>query len=168
MIAGTVHWLERENSQQFRGNAMVIDGDSLRVDGREIRLSGIDAPEYRQICNKNGKPWRCGIAARDALRKLTRRAKVVCQTSSVDQYDRWLGRCFAGETAINRAMVEQGWAVDFGGFASFERSARAAKRGIWQSDFQRPRDWREANRGSVVNDAVAQGWFTKIKAWLGL
>ncbi|MFD0915530.1 thermonuclease family protein [Pseudahrensia aquimaris] len=146
---GTVIWLNERNAQQFSGFVRVIDGDSLVVDGREIRLQGIDAPEYQQTCIRGGRDWRCGIASRDALRKLVRSGDVVCDASSVDQYDRWLGTCRVGEVNVNRAMVEQGWAVDFGDYPSAEREAEQQKLGIWQSEFDRPNVWRELNRGAL-------------------
>ncbi len=42
------------------GTASVIDGDTLEVHGQRIRLHGIDAPESRQLCRLDGKPWQCG------------------------------------------------------------------------------------------------------------
>ena len=45
------------------GPARVIDGDTLEVQGERIRLHGIDAPEIRQLCRLDGKPWQCGKEA---------------------------------------------------------------------------------------------------------
>jgi endonuclease YncB( thermonuclease family) len=45
----------------------VIDGDTIEVYGQRIRLHGIDAPESRQLCRLDGKPWQCGKNAANAL-----------------------------------------------------------------------------------------------------
>ena len=49
------------------GPARVIDGDTIEVHGLRIRLHGIDAPESRQLCRLDGKPWQCGKDAANAL-----------------------------------------------------------------------------------------------------
>ena len=49
------------------GVARVIDGDTIEVHGQRIRLHGIDAPESRQLCFIDGKPWQCGKDATNAL-----------------------------------------------------------------------------------------------------
>ncbi len=56
------------------GTASVIDGDTIEVHGQRIRLHGIDAPESRQLCRLDGKPWQCGKGAANALAdKIARR-----------------------------------------------------------------------------------------------
>ena len=35
------------------GNAKVIDGDTIKINDNKIRLFGIDAPEKKQMCEKN-------------------------------------------------------------------------------------------------------------------
>ncbi len=45
------------------GTASVTDGDTIKIHGERIRLHGIDAPESRQLCTLNGKPWMCGKEA---------------------------------------------------------------------------------------------------------
>ena len=57
------------------GTAAVIDGDTIEVHGQRTRLHGIDAPESRQLCRLDGKPWPCGKDATSAL-NLGQRAAV--------------------------------------------------------------------------------------------
>ncbi len=52
----------------------VIDGDTMEVHGQRIHLHGIDAPESRQVCRLDDRPWQCGKDAANALaEKIARR-----------------------------------------------------------------------------------------------
>ena len=52
---------------KITSTASVIDSDTLEIYGQRIRLHGIDAPESRQLCRLDGKPWHCGKDAANAL-----------------------------------------------------------------------------------------------------
>lgn len=129
------------------GTARVIDGDSLRIGQTEIRLKGIDAPEGRQTCERDGATWRCGEAAASELRRLTQNGDVACRIVEKDQHGRSLAFCESEGRDINRAMVLSGAVVDYGHYRQEEAEARAAKRGLWDGTFERPRDWRRRNNG---------------------
>ena len=115
------------------GTGQAKDGDSLMVGGTEVRLFGIDAPEWDQHCQKNGQDWSCGSAAADKLRDLVTGRNVVCSSVGMDEHKRVLGRCMAGATDVNRAMVASGYAVAFrrysSDYVSAEDSAKVNKRG---------------------------------------
>ena len=159
--------LDRVAERSNAGNATVHDGDTLSVQGQRMRLSDIDAPEYRQICTIGGKAYPCGRQARAALAAMTAGKAVTCKGWERDKYDRLLAVCSVGSPAldINGAMVRQGWAVAYGGYRGEEAQARKAKRGLWQGEFQRPRDWRIEHEQDGTNeperDVVAGIW-----AWL--
>ena len=133
-----------------RLNASAIDGDSLRVDGKDIRLLGIDAPELLQTCrDERGRDWACGGAAHALLSRIVSRGTVNCVSNAKDRFGRTLARCSAGDIAdVGEALVRAGYAIDFmkGGYGAAEAEARAAKRGIWRGEFEKPRDWRAKHR----------------------
>ncbi|MGB7286711.1 MAG: thermonuclease family protein [Salaquimonas sp.] len=145
------------------GRFTVVDGDSLRLDGQEYRLEGIDAPEYRQICNRDNADWACGRMAATHLRQLINKGEVVCRGLGVDKYERILARCSVGDLDINGEMVREGWAVSFGGYFSLEAQAKSNKSGIWSSKFDRPQDWREFH-SDVSSHDVVHNWMSGLVA----
>ena len=86
------------------GPARVIDGDTLEIQGQRIRLHGIDAPESRQLCFIDGKPWQCGKDAANALAGKIASRPVTCEDLGRDRYERII------ESAPWRARTwKNGW-----------------------------------------------------------
>jgi endonuclease YncB( thermonuclease family) len=134
--------LARISTDSLSGQAFAVDGDSLSLGEARLRLEGIDAPELGQKCLVGGRDVDCGREARNHLRALIGGADVACSGWQQDKYGRMLVRCSARSVDLNAAMVRDGWAVAFGDFDAEEREARAERRGLWQGEFQQPRDWR--------------------------
>src|SRR6185312_6805362 len=135
---------------EIAGRAQVIDGDSMQVGDVEVRLYGIDAPEGRQDCRRNGQPWRCGDDAAAKLRSLVQGATLRCTPRDTDEYGRSVSVCKNGNTDINAEMVRAGLALAYrrysNDYVDEETEAKSAKRGLWASEFTRPWDWRRENR----------------------
>lgn len=155
VVIAIVRYWPSDVPEEVNGVARIIDGDSIRIDGEEIRLVGIDAPEGRQKCQRDGQDWSCGKDASRALGALLRGARITCAIEGMDKYDRLLGTCFKGGQDINAWMVEQGWAVAYGDYNEAERQARRAGRGIWASEFDRPQDWRDEHLSGSVAAAAS-------------
>lgn len=134
-------------TETFRGKARAMDGDSLRVGRREVRLWGIDAPEFDQTCERDGRQWDCGRAARAALASRIEGRVLVCELRDRDAYRRAVSICRLEGRSLNEWMVREGWAVDYrrysgGAYANAERRARREQRGIWSGRFERPDRYR--------------------------
>ncbi len=138
------------------GRARVIDGDSVSVGGVEVRLFGVDAPEAMQICEMNGRPWRCGLQAAKELRGLIEGRMVVCDERDQDAYGRVVAVCRLDGVDINAWLVANGWALAYRRYAddyvAAESEAKSAGRGVWLGEMTPPWEWRQAStRGQ-------QGW----------
>ena len=159
--------LDRVAERSNLGAATIHDGDTLTIQGQRMRLRDIDAPEYRQSCTADGESYPCGRRARTALAAMTAAKAVTCRGWERDKYMRLLAICSVGNPAldINGEMVRQGWAVAYGGYESEEAEARRAKRGVWQGDFQRPRDWRIEHE-QAEPERSHQDPLVSIWAWL--
>jgi len=70
------------------GPAQAVDGDTLVVGDRKVRLFGIDAPELDQTCERSGRTWACGAAAKQMLAGLLSAGPVSCLVRDVDRYGR--------------------------------------------------------------------------------
>jgi hypothetical protein len=61
-------WCGTAVSDDWVGQASVIDGDTLEIHGIHIRLWGIDAPESSQLCRgEDSLQYRCGAQAANEL-----------------------------------------------------------------------------------------------------
>lgn len=120
----------------------IYDGDTIALHGQRIRLKGMDTPENKQSCKAHGRIYPCGDYATAALRELIGNQTVICIAEGRDKYNRILAFCGAGETDLNRTLVQQGWAVSYGLYQKEEAQARKAGRGLWAGEFERPSRWR--------------------------
>lgn len=130
------------------GIPTVTDGDTLVIRGVKVRLFGIDAPESSQTCTRAGQVYGCGREAAFALADLVRNKSVTCTRKDVDRYGRMVGVCTVGETEVNRALVQQGWALPYlqyggGVYSGAAGQAKRAGSGLYAGTFQNPWDYRK-------------------------
>lgn len=152
--------VETENPEQgtITGIPIVVDGDTLKIQSERIRLSGIDAPETKQLCrNAEGEDYFCGIVATEALESKIGETAVSCEEEGRDFYDRVLGTCYLENLDLNGWMVEQGHALAYREYSERyiqeEEFACEAQRGIWAGEFVPPWEWRRGERlesGSAI------------------
>ena len=136
---------------EVTGRPTIIDGDTIEIQHQRIRLFGIDAPEGRQRCKLNGKPWRCGQQSTFALAGFIGKAWVRCIEKDRDRYKRIVAVCYLGNKEINAWMVRNGWAVDYlqyskGAYRAEQLHAERNRLGIWRGEFELPWNWRRQNR----------------------
>ena len=137
---------------------IITDGDSLKIGKEKIRLSGIDAPEMKQICyDQNDLPYACGHLAKTYLEDIIKNQdyykKIYCYYSGRDKYKRILGECMLGETSsvnINNEMVFWGHAVAYLRYSKkylkAQENAMQWKNGLWRGKFDMPEEWRKKNK----------------------
>jgi endonuclease YncB( thermonuclease family) len=132
------------------GPAQVVDGDTLTVAGERIRLFGVDAPEARQMCERDGQPWRCGAEAGVALRAFLSGKPVRCTPMDRDRYGRVVARCVAAGQDVGAWLVSEGMAVAYTEFSwryvPQELAARRHGRGLWAGRFVTPAEYRRGAR----------------------
>jgi len=152
------------------GRARVVDGDTLVMDGQRIRLVGIDAPELRQVCARDGQAWPCGRASKDHLEALIGEASASCSVDGSDRYGRLLAVCLVRNIDINAAMVGSGYAVAFGHYDAEEEMARRKRLGLWAGTFDAPRTWRQTHGGMDEMPHIPTGsvsmFVSRIGDWL--
>lgn len=125
----------------------MVDGDTIWIGQTKIRLWAIDAPERKQECHRNGKPWLCGVASTEHLKTFIGDSPVFCEDRGMDRYKRMIGKCRVGSLDIGAEMVEKGMAMPYwkyGGdyYMQGYREARGQGAGIYSGTFDPPWEWR--------------------------
>ena len=136
-------------AESWTGPARIIDGDTLEFDQARVGLFGIDTPERDQVCSRGRYRYDCASESRAHLAKLIAGQRLQCDQAAWDpKWSRPLVRCRAGALDVNAEMVRSGYAVAFhtAEYASEENEARAARRGLWAGEFERPYTWRKRVR----------------------
>ncbi len=137
--------LSNVNAQELR----IVDGDTIHLNGKKIRFSGIDTPELKQKCIKNGIKNSCGIAVKKLLTKKIGINKVECIIEGQDQYNRILAECFVNNESLSSYLVKSGYAFAYRKyskkFIKDEDYAKKNKLGMWSMQFEYPWDFRRNN-----------------------
>ena len=126
--------------------ATAVDGDTLKL---TFRLIGVDTPEMKQKCKKDGKCYNCGAEAKQFLNTLIENQNVECVADGKDRYSRTLARCYINgrQVNINQERVRKGYGFVHPNYsqeyAKEQEEAKAAKRGLWASEFVYPWEWRK-------------------------
>lgn len=140
----------------FSGKPKIIDGDTIEIAGQRLRLHGIDTPEAGQVCEADGKPWRCGQEATQALANFVGTNLVECLERNRDRYGRVVAICkISGSTGLDLAihMVSEGWALAYRKYSIDyviqENAAKDDGKGLWRGEFIPPWDWRRGKRLAI-------------------
>ena len=127
----------------------ITDGDTIKINGEKIRFSGIDTPELKQMCTKDGVKNSCGIKAKQILIDKIADNNVYCVNAGKDQYKRTLAECFVNNISLSSYLVRSGYAFAYRKyskkFVADEDYARINKIGMWSMKFEYPWDFRRNN-----------------------
>ena len=132
-------------SQELR----VIDGDTIHLNAEKIRFTGIDTPELKQTCIKEGVINPCGVTAKEILIEKIGDSKVECISEGKDQYKRTLAECFVDSESLSSYLVRSGYAFAYRRyskkFVKDENYAKANQIGMWSMEFDYPWEYRKDN-----------------------
>ena len=127
----------------------ITDGDTIKINGEKIRFSGIDTPELKQTCIKEGVNNSCGLKAKQILIDKISDNNIICTKEGKDQYKRTLAECFVNDESLSSYLVRSGYAFAYRKyskkFIADEDYARINKLGMWSMKFEYPWDFRRNN-----------------------
>ena len=127
----------------------VVDGDTIHLNGEKIRFTGIDTPELKQTCIKQGIKDYCGVTAKKILIDKIGSKTVECISQGKDQYKRILAECFVNNESLSSHLVRSGYAFAYRKyskkFIEDENYAKTNLLGMWSMKFEYPWDFRKNN-----------------------
>ena len=127
----------------------IVDGDTIHLNGEKIRFTGIDTPELKQSCLKEGIKDPCGVTAKQILIDKIGNNNIECISEGKDRYKRTLAECFVNNESLSSYLVRSGYAFAYRRyskkFVSDENYARINKIGMWSMEFNYPWDFRKNN-----------------------
>ena len=130
-------------------NLKITDGDTIKINGEKIRFSGIDTPELKQTCLKEGVKNFCGKEAKQILIDKIADNKVTCVREGKDRYKRTLAECFVNDESLSSYLVRRGYAFAYRKYSKKfiidEDYARVNKLGMWSMEFEYPWHFRRNN-----------------------
>mgnify|MGYP001482544856 CR=1 FL=1 len=85
----------------------------MKINREKIRFSGIDTPELKQTCLKEGVKNFCGKEAKQILIDKIADNKVTCVREGKDQYKRTLAECFVNKVSLSSFLVRNGYAFAY-------------------------------------------------------
>ena len=125
----------------------VVDGDTIHLNGKKIRFAGIDTPELKQTCIKDGVSNSCGVKAKLILIDKIGNKTVKCISQGKDQYKRTLAECFVNNESLSSYLVRSGYAFAYRKyskkFITDEDYAKTNQLGMWSMKFEFPWDYRK-------------------------
>ena len=138
--------INQVNSQTIK----IVDGDTIHLNGEKIRFTGIDTPELKQTCLKEGIKDLCGIKAKQILIDKIGNNNVKCISEGKDQYKRTLAECFVNNDSLSSYLVRSGYAFAYRRYSKKfildEDYARINKIGMWSMEFDYPWDYRKTKK----------------------
>ena len=128
----------------------VVDGDTIHLNGEKIRFTGIDTPELKQTCLKEGIKYSCGVTAKKILIDKIGNDNVECISEGKDQYKRTLAECFINNESLSSYLVRSGYAFAYRRYSKKfildEDYARINKIGMWSMEFDYPWNYRKSKK----------------------
>jgi len=125
----------------------VVDGDTIHLNGEKIRFTGIDTPELKQTCIKEGVINPCGVTAKEILIEKISDNQVECISEGRDRYKRTLAECFVNDESLSSYLVRSGYAFAYRRYSNKyipdEDYAKVNQIGMWSMEFDYPWDYRK-------------------------